>query len=115
MPVSKLEAILAASAARTATGTGTLTVDTSAFKAAAFYLDVTVASGTSPTLVVDIETFDPASANWQTLDSFAQKTAAGKERKAVTANLGSRIRVKWTIGGTTPSFTFSVGVVAEDS
>lgn len=114
--VKKLEAVLAASAARTATGTGTVEIVVSDQKAAAFYIDVTAASGTSPTLDVVVETFDPAAvSNWQTLATFAQKTAAAKERVAVTANLGSRVRVKWTIGGTTPSFTFSVGMCAEDS
>lgn len=70
-------------------------------------LDVTAASGTSPTLNVLVEdTLDGT--NWNTVGTFAQRTAAGREVINITNPFADRIRVSWTVGGTTPSFTFSV-------
>ncbi len=74
------------------------------------FLDVTAVSGTSPTLDVKVQTKGP-DGKWYEIASFAQKTAAGNEAKAIT-NYGEILRVAYTIGGTTPSVTFSVtGVV----
>lgn len=84
----------------------------------AIYLDITAASGTTPTLDVKIQCspdnttwFDPAStaANRDSL-AFAQKTTTGQDVKLVP-NVGCRyIREYHTVGGTTPSFTYSVTV-----
>ncbi len=69
-------------------------------------LNVTAASGT-PTLDVVIEdTVDGA--NWNVIGTFAQKTGAGREVINVVSPFSDRIRARWTLGGTTPSFTFSV-------
>lgn len=116
MPSSQ-EVTLVESAARTVSGdSGTLEGfgDVSALRA---QLDVTAASGTTPTLDVVIEdTLDGT--NWNTIATFAQKTAVGVEvinahpEKAESATFqplfARRWRIRWTIGGTTPSFTFSV-------
>lgn len=70
-------------------------------------LDVTAASGTTPSLTVLVEdTLDGT--NWNTVGTFAAKTAAGREVINITAAFADRLRVSWTITGTTPSFTFSV-------
>lgn len=70
-------------------------------------LDVTAASGTTPSMTVTLEdTLDGT--NWHQIGTFAAKTAAGVEAINVTAPFADRIRVKWAITGTTPSFTFSV-------
>lgn len=75
-------------------------------------LDVTAVSGTSPTLDVVIEdTLDGV--NWNTVGTFAQKTAVGREVINITTPFSDRLRVRWTIGGTTPSVTFAVDWVAE--
>ncbi len=73
-------------------------------------LDCTAASGTSPTLDVSLEWSNdatnfhaPASA-----DTLAQLTTTGGEAKSFTAK-GRYVRAVWTIGGTTPSFTFTLG------
>lgn len=74
------------------------------------FLDVTAVSGTSPTLDVKVQTKGP-DGKWYDIASFAQKTGTGNEAKAIT-NYGEILKVVYTIGGTTPSFTFSVtGVV----
>lgn len=75
-------------------------------------LDVTAAAGTSPTLNVVIEdTLDDV--NWNAVGTFAQRTAAGREVINVTTPFTDRLRARWTLGGTTPSFTFSVLVYSE--
>ncbi len=70
-------------------------------------LNVTSASGTAPTLTVTIEdTLDGT--NYNTIGTFAQKTAAGREIINVTVPFSETLRVSWTIAGTNPSFTFGV-------
>ncbi len=105
------EQLLAASAARTVSG------DSGAFNGYGpastlrVQLNVTAASGT-PTLDVVIEdTLDGVS--WNTIATFSQKTAAAREVINITIPFADRIRARWTIGGTTPSFTFSVLVASQ--
>ena len=100
-----------ASAARTATANGTA-FDTSDVDEITGALDVTVVSGTNPTLDVVLETTADGT-NYYTAGAFGQKTAASAESKVFTG-LGSLSRWKWTIGGTaTPTFTFSVAATYE--
>lgn len=73
-------------------------------------LAVTAASGTSPTLDITIQGSDDAS-TWYTLGTFTQKTTTGTEKRAFPA--APYVRYASTIGGTTPSFTYSItGTVA---
>jgi hypothetical protein len=85
-----------------------------------FYLDVTAASGTTPTLDVDIEEQDLVSGKWFVVASFTQAGAVTQERilSPSPANNGApypgglpgrKYRAAYAIGGTTPSFTFKVG------
>lgn len=76
-------------------------------------LDVTAASGTTPTLNVVLEDTLDGGATWNTVGTFAQRTAAGREVVNITTPFTDRLRARWTVGGTTPSFTFSVVVYAE--
>ena len=101
------ESVSLATGAKTATGnTGWL--DSTEFEAAVLELDVTAASGTTPTLDVTIETAeDAAGTNGRSLGAFAQKTAAGNERKSFDG-FDRFYRAVWTVGGTTPSFTFTL-------
>lgn len=95
-----------ASAARTATGSSPA-VEVGALAALrGLLLDITAASGTSPTITVAVETSSD-SATWYTVGSFAQRTGVASERKSFSG-LDRFVRLTWTIGGTTPSFTFSV-------
>lgn len=100
------------SGTRTADGDNSTTPsDAKWAKEAMFFLNVSAASGTTPTLDVTIKSKDDTSGGWFTIATFTQKTAVGSELKTLSANLGSIIAVFWEIGGTTPSFTFSVGFI----
>lgn len=100
------DAPLVASAARDATFTSD-TYEMGELSTLRMNLDVTAASGTTPTLDVVIQTSNDGSTNWQALGTFAQKTAASSERN-VFPGADRFVRVVCTIGGTTPSFTFSL-------
>lgn len=102
---------IAGSEARTASGSSpeSAGLDLSTLRV---QLDVTAASGTTPTLDLVIEdTIDGT--NWNTIAAFAQKTGPGREVVNVTSPFTSRIRARWTVAGTTPSFTFTVLAHAE--
>jgi len=68
-------------------------------------IPVTVVSGTSPTLDVDVQESDDTAINWQTVYSFPRITATGIYRSPKLAFNGNRVRYVQTIGGTSPSFT----------
>lgn len=75
-------------------------------------LVVTAAAGTTPTLDVVVEdTLDGT--NWNSVAAFARKTAAGREAINITTPFADQLRVRWTVGGVAPSFTFSVAWAVE--
>lgn len=112
-----------ASLARTVTGNSLdfTNDDAGSIGAGTFCIDITAASGTTPTLVVTIQGQDPTSGKYYTLLASAVLNAAGTTilrvgpGLPVTANVSANdiipkvFRVLFTIGGTTPSFTFTVG------
>lgn len=104
-----------ASAARTTTGnSGALPSDYSAAKTLRAQLNVTAASGTTPNLVCLIEDSVDDGATWNTVGTFAAKTAVGREVINITNPFAGKLRVSWTITGTTPSFTFAVDWFTEN-
>lgn len=119
---NNVEATIFASAARTATANSTDQVNYNA-RGILLILDITAVSGTTPTLDVKVQYKDPVSAAYVDIPSaaFAQKTATGTDSLLLypgitsTANrqiltvLSRTWRAVATIGGTTPSFTFSLG------
>jgi len=66
---------------------------------------VTAATGTTPTLDLTVQT-SPDATNWYTAGTFAQKTTAATERKIFPVD--RYVRIVQTVGGTTPSFTFTL-------
>jgi len=103
------------SAARTATGqSAAITVgrvETSG--KFGLILNCTAASGTTPTLDVTVE-WSADGTNFfaaQAADSFTQVTTTGQVGAKSFDVKGPFYRVKWTIGGTTPSFTFTVDAI----
>lgn len=73
------------------------------------HLSVAAASGTTPTLDVSVEWSVNGGFTWHAADpadAFTQITTTGDVAKSFEIK-GSLYRLVWTIGGTTPSFTFS--------
>lgn len=112
--VAYLEETPVASAARTTSGdTGVLAGFGSA-STLRVQLQSAAGTGTAPTLDVVIEdTLDGT--NWNTIGTaFTQiTTVASRQLKDITVPFADRIRIRWTIAGTTPSFTFSVIVASQ--
>lgn len=86
-----------------------------------FYVNVTQANGTTPSLIIRIQEKDPVSGTYSTLLQSAAIIAPGFQRltvapgATVTANvsandfIGRTWRIVWIISGTTPSFTATIG------
>lgn len=112
---------LAASAARTTTGNGSgftgvgggapAFAEASSIRA---LLNVTAASGTTPSLTVVLEDSLDGGTTWTQVATFTAKTAAGSEAVGVNVPFGPLLRAKWTISGTTPSFTFAVNAFVKE-
>lgn len=85
------------------------------FKEGNFFLDVTAKAGTTPTLDVKVVSKDPnpLTDKWSQLFAFAQKTDVGQEMKTQVGNLGENLSIEYTVGGTTPSFTFTVYAIVK--
>ncbi len=114
LPLSQKTTVftLHASAAETATGQSA-GVDLSTHREALAELNVTAVTGTSPTMTVSFQTSDD-NADWYNLgDAFAGVTAVAKQNALRLTNVGRYLRAVWTIGGTTPSFTFTLKLVAK--
>jgi len=93
------------SATRTSTGNGS-SYELGDRGVLRLLLDVTAASGTSPTLDIAVQTSYDGS-TWRAVASFTQATTTGTERKSFSG-CDRFVRITYTLGGTTPSFTFSV-------
>jgi hypothetical protein len=113
-PTGNIQETLVASASRTASGESAAFQNRHGSKAI-FVLDVSAASGTTPTLDVDVVGVDHEG-NEYTLKSFTQAIAVTNEAiyfglSGDTVLLFLNLKVKWTLGGTSPNFTFSVSRV----
>lgn len=93
------------SAARAASGDGS-TVELGDRGVLRLLLDVTAASGTTPSLSVDVETSYDGS-TWRPLGGFTAKAGTGSERLSFPG-CDRFVRCSYAISGTDPSFTFSV-------
>lgn len=108
------QTFLAASAARTTTGQGSA-VSTGVDQAQVAKLDVTAASGTTPSLTVVVEESANGSTGWSTHSSFTAKTGTGNQVIELRKRAQPFLRASWTITGGTPSFTFSVQIANDQS
>jgi hypothetical protein len=100
---------LAASAARTSSG-NTADIDIGRFLYGVVTLDVTAVSGTTPTLDVYVEYKDQVSGKYIPIWSQTGISAVGTWTSDILTLPHKYVRVRWVIGGTSPSFTFSVGM-----
>jgi hypothetical protein len=113
---------LLASAARTTSVLGMLLGNPSG-KGIYIFVNVTAASGTTPTLAIRLNGVDPVTGATYIIQTFTAITAAGEyvylvypaavtAQGGITAVLVGLLPQTWSIdaviGGTTPSFTFSL-------
>lgn len=71
-------------------------------------IPVTIVTGTTPTLDVDVQESDDTGTNWFTVYSFNRITNTGIYRSPKLPLRGNRVRYVQTVGGATPSFTRSI-------
>ena len=99
-------------AARTATGQGSAVDIRDVEGDLAVTLDSAAGTGTTPTLDVKLQDSDDGSTGWADVSgaTFTQVAGVAAQQKiTVDTNAMKRyVRAAYTIGGTTPSFTFSV-------
>lgn len=101
-----------ASGARTVTGNSSTFNSEDAF-AIIGTLNITAASGTTPTLDAKLQESLDGGTTWNDIGAFPQKTGAGVHPKTFgPVSAGSLLRWSWTIAGTTPSFTFTIDTQA---
>jgi hypothetical protein len=107
----------ASSLARTASGnSGSLNV--TYFFELAFDANTTVIAGTSPTLQFAIDRLG-VDGIWYNVWLSAVRSAIGSDSKSIGAGLalaeafGNNIQIRWIIGGTSPSFTFSLSLIGK--
>lgn len=108
---------LVASAARTATGSSAAIPVGAGAASLEVELEITAVSGTSPTMVLGVS-WSVDGTNFGTNDGaadvFASVTAVGNVVKSIPVR-APYMQLTWTLGGTTPSFTFSVLDVASNA
>ena len=128
-------AVLANVARTTSSDSGTIT-GYGSYRSCLFETWVTAASGTNPTLDVYLDTITNGSTGWTNVGHYTQFTTTGRRTISVTAfnpslatdfdatsdaaagvvrqiDFGSSIRIRWVIGGTTPSFNFAVNATCK--
>ena len=94
-------------------------VDVGNFRELLLFVFVSAASGTTPTLNIDVQVKNITEAEYKTIYSFTEITAAGHFIRSIGAGLataesfGTKIRCVCTIGGTTPSFTFGIEAIGK--
>lgn len=99
-------------ALRSASGASSPAVDLDVHATAKLRLDVTTVAGTTPTLVVTVETATTSTALvWRSLGAFTQATGVASEEVRFTG-ADRYLRVRWTIAGAAAAFTFGVAGVA---
>lgn len=92
--------------------TGTITTTTTTATIAASFstsfqttIDVTAASGTNPTMDVEVQESRDGGLTWVPIYDFPRITTTGSYASPFMLTTGNRIRYAQTLGGTTPSFT----------
>lgn len=100
------------SATRTASGVGE-SVRLGGTQKAIVYINVTAVAGTLLTLVVGFQDSPDGVTFYDTDISSGTLAVTGQSRFIHSNPVGPYLRAKWTIGGTAPSFTFSVDWVCE--
>lgn len=100
----------------TLTATGSATAfTTTEFDYVGVFINITAHSGSSPTIVVSLETSFDGGTTWFTLASGSSLNSNTSQQIVVstpTYVMGPLCKVSYTLGGGTPSFTLTVDVAA---
>ena len=106
------------SAARTASGQQELQA-VNDYGNVAILVNVTAVAGTTPTMRLSIEDTPDGTTWFPVTTAAADITAAGQYRIFITHSVhgptNPRVRLRWVIGGTSPSFTFTAIAVSRPS
>jgi hypothetical protein len=78
-------------------------------------IPVTVVTGTTPTMDVEIQESRDSGTNWVAIYDFPRITATGSYNSPVMTLTGNRVRYVQTIAGTTPSFTRAINRVQDSA
>lgn len=80
------------------------------------FLNVTAVGGTLPTLDIFTQAPDPVSGNWTDVQNIWTAITGTGTYYVNIGNLGvtDSLAIRWVLGGTLPSFTFSVGYVVKE-
>jgi hypothetical protein len=78
-------------------------------------IPVTVVTGTTPTMDVQIQESADSGTNWYAVYDFPRITAVGSYNSLVLTLTGNRVRYVQTIAGTTPSFTRAINRLQTNS
>lgn len=90
-----------------ATSSNSGTLDSEGFGCISSTINVTAASGTTPTLDIQMEVSDDGS-NWRQVYTVERIITTGVKFIKAARQTARYYRLVWTIAGTTPSFTFSI-------
>jgi hypothetical protein len=98
----------------TATGLSREYPELASFDTMAVLLDVSAVSGTTPSLTVTVQGHNPLSDKWHDVVTFPAQTAVTSTVIAPVSTFldFQNYRASWTVTGTTPSFTFTLGAIA---
>jgi len=108
--------ILASSTQTTDGNTQSASLGVANYRDMHLFLDVTAVSGTTPTLDIIAQAYDPESGNWADTSAIWSGINGTGTMYANPGGLGlaSDFAVRWVLGGSSPSFTFSIGYVLKD-
>jgi hypothetical protein len=108
---------VAPSAARTVTGNAEISADMSDETMLRMVCRVTAVSGTTPSMSVFLQDSLDGGTTWANIPGASAgpitSSASSPISSAYVGAFGPKVRILWTITGTSPSFTFSVDVFAK--
>lgn len=97
-------------AAITASGNTVSTTITAAYDHATVYVNVSAATGTTPSLTPTVQASIDGGTTWTDWQAGTAMTAAGSQAIKLTNFTPALMRVAYAVSGTTPSFTTEIWV-----
>jgi hypothetical protein len=108
MPRLKKHVQLAHTLTAAAATVNSIAYDGEPYDIATLFIDITAVTGTTPTLVVGLQSSPDGGTTWYSLGNGPSITTVSTQRQVYQEPIGMLVRVPATIGGTTPAFTGTV-------